>query len=275
MIIVRVITSPANTRVKLARQIRDDRKVRQRDGRFLAEGARLCKDLVDAGLQPAEVFAVTDKSDWCFEHLSSSVTIVSDEVMQSMTDELSPPGVLTIFCKPKPEPDAGLKLMSSATDSTNMPILILDGLREPGNLGACLRSAAGAGCRGAIIMAGSVDVWNPKVVRGAMGAHARIPLLEMDWASFRAMQSTFTAYSTASRVIAAQAGGQRAHSNFVWHARSPTFLVIGAEAQGLSSDAMRCITHYVSIPLSNKVESLNASVACGILLFEAARQASL
>jgi TrmH family RNA methyltransferase len=142
-------------------------------------------------------------------------------------------------------------------------ILILDGLRDPGNLGTILRSAEAVDVGYVILAPGSVDLYNPKVVRGAMGAHFRLPVHALDWPEISG--------AVAGRdVWLADAAGRVSYDAVNWS--RPSVLIVGGEAAGATEEAATLSTGRVSIPMAAGVESLNAAMAASVILFEAARQ---
>ncbi len=253
-----MIVSPQNPRVKLARQLQQRRDFREAEGLFVAEGARLVDDLIQAGMRAAFVILsdIPTARDWrASRDISADCLIVSEQTMRGLSGEVTPPGILAVFHMPAaPDPAAA---RSAPT------ILVLDGLRDPGNLGACLRVAAGADCRPVLLSPGCVDLYNPKVVRGAMGAHARILAWQRPWSDIRSV-------CEGRAVWVADAAGLRDYDTVDW--RQPNAIVIGGEAAGISPEARNMAAGALRIPLANHVESLNAAVACGVILFEAARQ---
>ncbi|HEY3289695.1 MAG TPA: RNA methyltransferase, partial [Anaerolineae bacterium] len=225
---------------------------------FVAEGARLTDDFLRAGMQPA--FALIGPQAaaqlWRQHHPDVECLDVTEVVMKSVSIETTPPGIVVVFH----QPDHQLDTIRQALPTQ---ILILDAIRDPGNLGACLRVAAGADCRLVLLAPGCVDPFNPKVVRGGMGAHVRLQVVSASWDEIRQINS-------GRDVWAADANGSLAYDRVQW--TKPNALIIGSEATGLSADARDCATGLVTIPLANQLESLNAAVACGVMLFEAARQ---
>ncbi len=253
-----MFVSPQNPRVKLARQLQRSRDFREAEGLFVAEGARLVGDLIQAGMRAVFVILsdVPAAQDWrASRDIPVDYLVVSEQTMRGLSGEVTPPGILAVFHMPAvPDPAAA---RSAPT------ILVLDGLRDPGNLGACLRVAAGADCRHVLLAPGCVDLYNPKVVRGAMGAHARIVAWQCPWPDIRTV-------CEGRDVWVADASGRRDYDAVDW--RQPNAVVIGGEATGISLEARSLATGALRIPLANQVESLNAAVACGVILFEAARQ---
>ena len=255
-----MITSLSNDKVKFVRAL-SDRKHRVREGRFVIEGARLIDDALAAGVKPDWVFCaeqLTPRARATLAQLKSlgvELIPVSDSVLQACSETETPQGLLAIAAFPQFELPAHSTL-----------ILIADALRDPGNLGTLLRSAAAAGIDGVLLSPDTVDAYNPKVVRGAMGAHFRLPIVQADWALI--VQSTRDL-----KIYLASAAGERAYSEVDW--TPPSALIVGGEASGASEAASSLAAAHVSIPLTNEVESLNAAVAASVILFEAKRQRSL
>lgn len=241
----------SNPRVKLVRQVQSQRHAREDERLFVAEGARLIGDLSAADMR-ARFALTTLAAQASLSHLQIEQHVIADALMNELSDETTPSGALAVFEMPTHTPSESWQ-----------HVLILDTMRNPGNLGACLRVAAGAGCDAVLLSRGCVDPFNPKVVRGGMGAHARLPILQMEW-------SQIAAVCQGKSVFAADAHGALRYDQADW--RAPSALIIGGEASGISADAHALVTHTLRIPLSNAVESLNAAVACGIILFEAKRQ---
>jgi len=252
-----VITSIHHDQAKYVRSLAR-RQVRQREGRFVVEGTRLAEEVVRAGVRPALVFYTeawaaspagqrllpmlrpANEGDW----------LVSKAVLAACSDTEIPPGVLAVVPFLSIAPRPGL-------------ILILDQIRDPGNMGAILRSAEASGAGQVILAPGTVDLYNPKVVRGAMGAHFRLPVAILDWPAI--------VERLAGRAVwLADAAGETACDLVDWTA--PSALIVGGEATGAGDQAAALATGRVSIPMVGGAESLNAAMAATVILFEAARQ---
>ena len=147
-------------------------------------------------------------------------------------------------------------------------MLIVDNLRDPGNLGTILRTAAAGGVQAVMLTPGTTDPFAPKVVRAGMGAHFRLPILFKNWMDIRKM--AFNPDSQPIPLYLAEAGAGPAP----WELdlRSPVGFVLGGEAEGAGQESRAVVTGPVSIPMPGKFESLNAAVAAGILVFEVVRQ---
>ena len=258
-----MITSLSNAKVKLVRRLQSDRRFRDQEKQYVVEGTRWLKELVTMVRLPLLLFHTERWLDTAVHARilqqinslgQSSALLVSEEVMQAMSDTSTPSGVLAVMAmQPKPLP---------AQPSL---LLVLDGLNTPGNLGTILRTAGAAGVDGVLLGPGCVDLYNPKVVRGSMGAHLRLPVHSQTWPGIaetvREMQ-----------VWVATVEAEMSYTAINW--QQPSTLIIGSEAAGASPEALKLATGSLTIPMQAATESLNAAVAAGIILFEAVRQRS-
>ena len=251
------ITSVQNERVKYVRSLAR-RRTRQREGRFVVEGTRLVEEMVGAGLVPAfalytEAWATGHNARLLLTELAQAgegAWPVSEPVFAACTDVQSPQGVLAVVPYFQLRERPGL-------------ILILDGMRDPGNLGTVLRSAEAAGVGRVLLAPGSVDLYNPKVLRAAMGAHFRLPATHLEWPAIAEQVEGRTRWL-------ADAAGEKVYDAVDWTV--PSALVVGGEAAGPGREASELATGRVRIPMAGGTESLNAAMAATVILFEAARQ---
>lgn len=255
-----MITSPDNPRLKQARTLLEP-KGRRKQGRCLVEGVRLIEEAMRAGHSPALVFFTGQAQQnqraaellHAVEKLNVPAQELSPALFKTLSDTVSSQGVIAVLPIPSVTllRDAGL-------------ILVLDQIRDPGNLGTILRAAEAAGVSRVVLTPGCVDPWNPKVVRSGMGAHFRLPLVAPgNWAA--------VAGSVEGRSVwLADACGATPYDAVDW--TGSCALVIGGEAAGLSAEAEQLGTGRVMIPMAGPVESLNAAMAATVLVFEAARQ---
>ena len=252
-----MITSSRNPKVKYVRRLQTDRRFREREGAFVVEGTRWL-DEVGHWIHPAELVFYTDtwrekaEHDQILQQVAGPTQPVSEEVMAAMSDTETPAGILAVLpVKPIPLPPAPTLL------------LILDRVRDPGNMGTMLRTGAAAGADGILFTPGSVDVYNPKVVRAGMGAQLRLPLRQVTWTEIEKL-------TTGMAVWVAAADGTYPYHEVNW--RRPAALIIGSEAHGAGRKADNLARGSVYIPMHAATESLNASIAAAVILFEAVRQ---
>jgi len=257
-----MITSPANPKVKLVAGLQTSRRTRHREGRFVVEGRRLVQDALVAGLAPDLVLhtpAWAASSDGitllqAIDGAGVASFAVSDELFELCSDTETPQGVLAVLPLPALAPPAAPTL-----------VVVVDRIRTPGNLGTILRTAAAAGVEAVLLPPGNTDPFNPKVVRGAMGAHFRLPLVRLGWEETRARLAGLAPW------LAAAGAGER-YDQVDW--TRPVALIIGGEAGGAGQEAETLAGGQVHIPMPGGMESLNAAVAAGVLLFEVVRQRS-
>ncbi len=255
-----MITSLKNERVRLVRALQQRRRARQRERRFVVEGVRLCEEAARAGIRPHFVlYTAAIREDprgsallTAWQQAGISCEEITAEVMVACADAETPQGLLAVV----PMPDLSLPPDPAF-------LLILDRLRDPGNLGTILRTALATGVDGVILAPGTVDATNPKAVRAGMGAHFRLPVVAMDWDEIARIVA-------GRRVYLAAARGTVPYTDADW--RGPVALIVGGEAEGAGERARALAEAEVAIPLAGEVESLNVAVAAAVLLFEAARQ---
>jgi TrmH family RNA methyltransferase len=252
-----LITSAANPAIALVRALdRRDRRAAERA--FIVEGLRAVRDALQSGAAP-RLLLVRQGSEAMLDDLrlppAAPVRLVAAPLFDRLSQVQTPQGVLAVFPLPTLRPNF----------ATTAPlVLVLDRLRDPGNLGSLLRAAAGAGVAAVYLSPESVDPWNRKAVRAGMGAHFRIPLLPLD---------TATRSDLAARLpqrVVARADAATSYDVIDW--TGPSALVIGGEASGVGADVAGWGNTSAAIPLAPGVESLNAAVAGAVILFEAARQ---
>lgn len=247
-----MITSPQNEKVKLVRALQDRAKTRRKEGKIVLEGLRLVRDAVQQGMRPEFVLNTADSDAGFLAAYGLESLEVTDEIMRGISDTQQPQGILGVFPMPTPAfpPDASR-------------IVILDSIRDPGNLGTILRTSAAAGVQAVLLSPTCVDPYNPKALRGGMGAHFRVPVIETDW-------EQIAGYCYNSPIYLADSEGDLSYEAADWV--SPWALIIGGEADGAGQEALALAQHRVFIPMAAATESLNAAIATGIILFEAARQ---
>ena len=145
-------------------------------------------------------------------------------------------------------------------------VFIPDKLRDPGNLGTMLRTAAAAGVQAVLLPPETTDAFAPKVLRAGMGAHFRLPVQALVWEDMAGLISGLNIY-----LASAGEGLPYTQADF----KIPLALIVGGEAEGASPQATRLSTARVHIPMPGGSESLNAAIAAGVLMFEVLRQRSL
>ena len=255
-----MITSLQNDKVRYVRALQSRRRVRRRERRLVLEGVRLVEEAVRAGVRPDFVFytarTVADARGSrllaSLREMDTTCYAVSEPVMAACSDTETPQGILAVI------PIATLRRPKHPTFT-----LVLDQVRDPGNLGTILRTALAAGVEQVLLTPGTADASNPKVVRAAMGAHLHLPVAALGW-------EAITEAVTGCDVWLAEAGGDTRYTAVDW--TRPVVLIVGGEATGAGKRARALARGRVSIPMAAEVESLNTAVATAVILFEVVRQ---
>jgi RNA methyltransferase, TrmH family len=258
-----MIASSHNPKIKLIRALAGRSKERRENGAFLAEGVRLVEEAFTAGWNFHFVLYTDGLNQRGLDLVQElafkgvDVESVAENILQSVTETETPQGIIAVLVLDPPD-----TLQYSANPDF---ILIPDQIRDPGNLGTLLRTAAAAGVQSVFIPPETTDPFAPKVVRAGMGAHFRLPILPLDWDQLHARVAGIPVYLS-------DAVGEKS----CWEIdfTRPTVLIIGGEADGASAQAHSLATEMIRIPMPGKMESLNAGVAGSVLMYEVVRQRS-
>lgn len=237
------------------------RKARERDALFVVEGVRSCEELVRSPLEVLGALAAPQLVDSergaalrnALQQRGVMVTDVTDKEFSSAAATESPQGVLAVARIPQ-------RSLSDLAGRRTLRLLVLDAVQDPGNVGTIVRTAAALGADATVALPGTVDLWNAKVVRSAMGAHFHHPAFHASWEEVQAF--------CAVEQVAVWGGDVEGAAVLEVEAPLRLALVVGNEGGGLSPAVRAAVTHSVSLPISPMVESLNVAVAAGILLFE-------
>jgi len=259
------LTSSQNPIIKEVRALKN-KSEREERGLYFIEGARFVSEALkeptdikyfvvsetfssDEGNAPL-IAAVSDSPAQCY--------VVPDRLFDSISDTKTPQGVLAV-----------IKLAKKGLKGMKLPrglLVVLDSIQDPGNMGTIIRTADAAGCAAVIVPEGCVDVFNPKVLRSTMGSLFHVPVYFA--------QSLTEALSTAKEqgflICASHLEGSV--SIYETDLSGNVALVIGSEAHGISEESRKMADILVRIPMQGRAESLNASIAAGIMIFEAMRQ---
>lgn len=257
-----MISSTSNSYAKYIRSLRSSSRERRSERRFVIEGVRLVTDALQAniGIEVAlyapDQLKETTAGAALLEQLASrrGCYEATAAVVAAAADTQHPQGIVATVAWPEITPRPGL-------------YLVFDTIQDPGNLGTLLRSAEAAGVGLVLCSHGCADIYSPKVVRSAMGAHFNLPLRgDMSWDELGQVLSDIP------RIYAADAEATMPYYAADW--KQPAALIIGGEANGISDEGLALSTHRINIPMVGRAESLNAGVAGSIILFEALRQRS-
>ena len=265
---VRELTSPQNQYVKQMRSLYT-RKGRDKSGLIPVEGSRFAAEALTAAAQGVTtietVFYETgfDEADASNRELVEAMGQAahrmfrcSSSLFRNLTRMETPQGIVAAVRRPS---------VPRSLPRGRSLYLVVDRVQDPGNLGTMVRTAAAAQVDAVLCLKGTVDPFNPKVLRGTMGTIFRIPI--QFYASSDQLIDELRREDC--QLVAADTGGERLHFDVDYS--GPTAIVIGNEGQGVAPELLAVADAKVRIPLAADVESLNAGVACGILLYEAVR----
>lgn len=258
-----MITSTSNTQVKNVIQLLQTSKARKKQGLFVVEGWKMCEEMPEAWLQAVYV------TESCLENMPEQARkgylqkdilhVVTDQVFRHMSDTKTPQGILAVGRQP-------VYTLEQVLSGSCPLIVALEDLQDPGNVGTILRTAEGAGVDGILLSRQSADVFNPKTVRSTMGAVYRMPFCYVEDLTETVRGMKGEGY----RVYAAQMDGGQFYDDKDYTGKS--VILIGNEGNGLTDGIRAAADEAVCIPMEGHAESLNAGVAAGILMYEAARQ---
>lgn len=275
-----VITSRQNPFVKELCAL-SEKKAREKSGLFRFDGLKLCEEAIKTGV-PVTAIAVRESSaprvwEWLAERFGGAgipegvrVRIVADGVFEKISEEKSPDGIICVakaldkFHKITTINNIPEFLAEFSTDNGEPKILFLSEVRDPGNVGTILRTAAAFGIECVLLSKDCADLYQPRTLRAAMGAIFRIPTLRVDGSGADACrvlrEMGRNVYATALDDSAEELGSFPLSRGDVF--------VIGNEGHGLSGEMISACTHSVYIPMEKGSESLNAAMAATVCMWE-------
>lgn len=245
-----MITSKNNQQIKNIRRLAESGKTRRKEGLFVAEGERICSEIPKEILH--EIY-VSESFAAGAEDVFENACVVADDVFGSVSDTVTPQGVLALVRQPS-------FALEEVLASRNT-LVILDEIRDPGNLGTIIRTSEAAGAA-VVISSSSADIFNPKTVRATMGSIFRVPF----YIAKEELAETCRMIKQAGVRIYGAALEASSELDKACFAEKRAF-VIGNEANGISSAVLKECDERIRIPMKGKVESLNAAVSAAILLY--------
>ena len=255
-----ILTSKDNANIKNTVKLKKSAKFRRQSGFFIAEGLRVCYDAMLSSAQIDTLF-VTESAMKKFSKKYNELSdyaektfVVSSALFSLMSDTETPQGFLCVIKTLD-------KTIQFDTIKNGGKFLALDNVQDPNNLGTILRSAEAFGVDGIIMSNDCCDIYSPKVVRGSMGAVFRLPFMMCkSIADFLNENKSINSYAA---VVDSDA---QKITDTVFS--EPCVTVIGNEANGLKADTVKACKTKITIPMNGKAESLNASAAASIIIWE-------
>lgn len=271
-----MITSNANPKIKHVASLLSSKKERMATGTFVIEGTKLfleapvqdilevyISDSFDERIYSGDEYKLSGVMLDIFKKLKQTgYEIVTDALFKKMSDTVTPQGILCVLKIQTVSLSDKLKEYNGGS----VKIIALEGLQDPGNMGTIVRTAEAAGINFILAGENTVDIYSSKVVRSTMGSIFRVPVIYTD-DLFRDINLIKKADVS---VYAAHLKGKESYSDIRYSDRS--MILIGNEGRGLTDEATATADTLVIIPMQGQVESLNASVAAAILMFEISRK---
>ena len=241
------ITSVNNDLVKETVKLQQKK---YRTEKFLLEGFKAIEGAYNSGIKIDYVFVLAEKADE-YKFLGDKIILTNEQVLKKIsTTDTAPNAVGVGF---KKQYDRGI------LDSAKR-VVLLEGIKDAGNLGTILRTSAAFGVDAVVLYGDSVDLYNPKCVRSAVGNLWKIPVVYIK--TFEELQKTFLNFERVATLPLAK----DYLKNFKVH--EPVLVMFGSEADGLSETLVKFATKKVKIEMSPSVESLNLSVSCAVVLYK-------
>ncbi|MBM7854780.1 TrmH family RNA methyltransferase [Desulfohalotomaculum tongense] len=256
-----------NPRVKYLRKL-SRRQFRQKENKFIIEGIRFVEELLDSGW-PVEALFYSPKLHANArggaliaraEREKIAAWQVADKLLAELADTENPQGVLALVNMPR------YRLEDVVPQTQPALVVLVDGVQDPGNLGTIIRTADAAAATGVILLKGTVDLYNPKTLRSTMGSLFHLPVL----AAENAVDTVNWLRSKGLKLVVGQPQGGAAIDKV--DLTAGIVLVVGSEARGPSPGTISLADTITTIPMPGRAESLNAAVACAIMLYETVRQ---
>lgn len=253
-----MITSAVNSQIKEIEKLQKKAKHRREAGVFTVEGRKMA---MEAGKRLKKVYFSESyyKAQGSSELWDCGYEVIADNIFKGISETMAPQGILGVAQMPEYS-------LEELLAGERIQLLLLENLRDPGNLGTILRMAEGAGATGVVLSRESVDMFNPKVTRSTMGSVFRVPFVYADdfyGVLERLKKEKITLY-------AAHLKGERYYDEETYGER--TGILIGNEARGLTKEAVSRADRLVKIPMEGQVESLNAAIAATVFMYEIYRQ---
>jgi TrmH family RNA methyltransferase len=264
-----MITSTGNAQVKNIIQLKNKGKVRREQDCFLVEGIRMFQEIpIEQRIKTyiSETFFEEIQKQDLWEQLHMEETfyeVVSDKIFQTMSDTVTPQGILAVVRQSHRTLE---ELLMKKHSEQSHCYIILEDIQDPGNLGTILRTAEGAGVSGVIMSKNTADIYNPKVVRSTMGAIFRMPYVYVE----DLQDAIGIMKAQGIKIYAAHLKGTKNYDSFDY--TIPSAFMIGNEGNGLSEEIAGLADTYIRIPMCGQVESLNAAIAATVLMYESFRQ---
>ena len=259
---MQVITSKNNELIKHIKKLKD-KKERDLSNEYIIEGIKLIQEAIQENAKIKQIIICDDcektesiPKDLMYEIAKQECIYVTNKIFETITEVMNPQGILAIIEKQSKE---------IQIDDKQDIILALDDIQDPGNLGTILRTADSIGLTQILVSKGTADCYNPKVVRSTMGAIFRVKIIECE----DLVKTLKEIKKHKFEIVVSSLQTDNSIYDINYHKK---VIVIGNEANGVKKEIQDLADKKIKIPMLGKTESLNASVATGIILYEYIRQ---
>lgn len=230
------------------------RKGRKKQDRYLIEGLHLVEEALKSSSEIETLIIREDKRDdyaALVEGYKTPAVLVTEEISEALSDAVTDQGILAVIKNQE----------SQDLIKGEKPVLLLDEVQDPGNLGTLIRTADAAGFEGVIIGKGSVDLYNPKALRSAQGSHFHLSILHDD------LEKWITRFKVKGVPVYGTALDERAVSYRTIEPQEQFALIVGNEGNGVDPKILKQTTENLYIPIKGQAESLNVAIAASVLMF--------
>lgn len=251
-----MITSANNNWVKLARQLHKTNK-RKKLKKYLLEGKHLVLEAISAQKPLIKIFYTKSESEFIASYAENyDIEEVTPDILKMMVTTQTPQGIVAVADEPEP-----LSINQILDNLDDQLILGIDKVQDPGNLGTIIRTSDAAGIKHIFLNKGTVDIYNPKVLRSMQGSQYHVQIHYVDFTEFlpKLKQKNYDIYATAL--------DKTAMNYKEIKIKHPSLVVMGNEGQGVDNEILEQ-SQKVYIPILGQAESLNVAVATGIILFD-------
>ena len=259
---MQIITSKENETIKAIKKLKD-KKYRDLQNEYIVEGIKMIEEAVAENANIHKIVICEEcvkdgviRQKLLYTIAKYDVIYVTKKVYESITDVSNPQGILAVIEKKNEKQEIGKK---------DDLIVVLDGLQDPGNLGTILRTLDSANLKHIILSKDTADPYNPKVVRSTMGAIYRINMI----VSEDIKETIRELHKNGYTILATSLQTNKSIYDVSYQKKA---IIIGNEAKGVSKELLEMADEKIKIPMMGKTESLNASVATGIIVYEYVRQ---
>ena len=253
-----VISSKNNEIIKNIKKLKEKK---YRENKFIVEGERIVEEAIQENVEISVIvieetfYNNIEKQDLIKKAKKYNTLIVTDKVFLDISDVKTPQGILAVINKNE----------NKEIDKNTPYIMALDNLQDPGNIGTIIRTLDSANIKQLIVSKGSVDAYSPKVVRSTMGAIFRVNVIEVE----NLVETMQNLKNSGFEVVSTSLETDKSIYDISYNKK---VVIVGNEANGASKEILEMSDYKVKIPMLGKTESLNASVAASIMIYEYVRE---